>query len=72
MCWHIQLEVAILMAIFYIAIFIVAHTTSNRLGRRLCYSLGVGIFSMLFLIFWIFQYSIHHTIFYWRITELFK
>ena len=72
MCWHIQLEAAILMAIFYIAIFIVAHTTSNRLGRRLYYSLGVGMFGILFLIFWMFQYSIHHTILYWRITELFK
>lgn len=72
MCWHIQLIAAILMVIFYIAIFIAAHATSNHLVRQLYYSLGVGMFSILFLIFWMFQYSIHHTILYWRITELFK
>lgn len=72
MCWHIQLEAAILMVIFYIVIFIAAHATSNHLVRLLYYSLGVGMFSTLFLIFWTIQYSIHHTILYWRITELFK
>lgn len=72
MPWLTQLITAVFMVIFYIAVFIAAHATSNLLVKGLYYSLGAGMFGMLFLIFWMFQYSIHHTILYWRIVELFK
>ena len=59
------------MAIIYIVISRDLRTNPKSLDRQLVYSLGVGMFSAFLLIFWIFQYSIHHTIIYWRIVELF-
>lgn len=60
------------MIIFYIVIFKELRTNPNFLDRQLFYSLGVGMFTTLLIIFWILQYGIHHTIIYWRIVELFK
>ena len=60
------------MVMLYITIFKELHTNSNFFDRQLYYSLGVGISITLLIIFWILQYSIHDTIIYWRIIELFK
>lgn len=60
------------MVVLYIAIFKELRSNSNVLDRRLIYSLGLGMFSSLLFIFWIHQYSTHHTILYWRIVELFR
>lgn len=59
------------MAIIYIVISRDLRTNPKSLDRQLVYSLGVGMFSLFLLIFWLFQYSIHHTIIYWRIVKLF-
>ena len=59
------------MAIIYIVISRDLRTNPKSLDRQLVYSLEVEMFSAFLLIFWIFQYSIHHTIIYWRIVELF-
>lgn len=72
MPWFFQLIIAVFMVISYIAIFKELRTNPNFLDRRLFYSLGVGMFTTLLIIFWILQYGIHHTIIYWRIVELFK
>ncbi len=72
MPWFIQLIIAVFMTVLYISISKELHSNSNVLGRRLIYSLGLGMFSSLLFIFWIYQYSTHHTIIYWRIIELFK
>lgn len=60
------------MMILYITVSRELRINSNFLDRQLFYSLGIGIFISLLIIFWILQYSIHHTILYWRIVELFK
>ena len=72
MPWFIQLIIAIVMITLYISISKVLCTNSNVLDRQLIHSLGLGMFSSLLFIFWIHQYSTHHTIIYWRIIELFK
>lgn len=72
MTWIIQLMIAVFMIILYISISKELRTNSNVLDRRLIHSLGLGIFSSLLFIFWIYQYSTHYTIIYWRIVELFK
>lgn len=72
MFWFIQLMIAVFMTVLYINISKELSSNSNVLGRRLIYSLGFGMFSSLLFIFWIYQYSTHHTIIYWRIIELFK
>lgn len=72
MPWFIQLIMAIFMIILYIVISMGLYTSSNYLDKRLFYSVGIGMYSVLLLSFWILQYSIHHTIIYWRIIELFK
>lgn len=72
MPWFFQLIMAVFMVIFYIVIFKELRTNPNFLDRQLFYSLGVGMSISLLIIFWILQYSIHHTIIYWRIIELFK
>ncbi len=72
MIWIIQLMIAIFMTVLYISISKELRTNSNVLDRQLIHSLGLGIFSLLLFIFWIYQYSTHHTIIYWRIVELFK
>lgn len=71
MPWSLQLIIAVCTITLYI-VFKELCSSSDHLARLLYYSLGVGMFSALFLIFWTFQYSIHHTILYWRIVELFK
>lgn len=60
------------MLILYIAIYKGSQVSPNFLDKQLLYSLGIGLFVTFFIIFWILQYSIHHTIIYWRIIELFK
>ena len=72
MTWIIQLMIAVFMTVLYINISKELRSNSNVLGKRLVYSLGLGMFSSLLFIFWIYQYSTHHTIIYWRIIELFK
>lgn len=72
MPWFIQLIIAVFMTVLYISISKELSSNSNVLSRRLIYSLGLGMFSSLLIIFWIYQYSTHHTIIYWRILELFK
>lgn len=72
MPWYIQIILAVFMVVLYIATFMGILTSPNSSDKRIFYSLGVGIFSALLLIFWIFQYSTYHTIIYWRIVELFK
>lgn len=72
MIWIIQLMIAIFMTVLYISISKELRTNSNVLDRRLIHSLGLGMFSSLLFIFWIYQYSTYHTIIYWRIVELFK
>ena len=72
MTWIIQLMIAIFMIVLYISISKELRIDSNVLDRRLIHSLGLGMFSSLLFIFWIHQYSTHHTIIYWRIVELFK
>ena len=72
MPWFIQLIIAVNMIILYIGISKGLRTNSNFLYRRLICSFGIGLFSALLLIFWIHQYSVHHTIIYWRIIESFK
>ena len=72
MTWIIQLMIAIFMTVLYISISKELRINSNVLDRRLIHSLGLGIFSSLLFIFWIYQYSTYHTIIYWRIVELFK
>lgn len=72
MLWFIQLMIAVFITILYINISKELRSNSNVLCRRLIYSLGFGMFSSLLFIFWIYQYSTHHTIIYWRIVELFK
>lgn len=72
MPWFIQLIMAIFMIILYIVIFMGVCTSSSYLDKRLFYSFGIGMYSTLLLLFWILQYSIHNTIIYWRIVELFK
>lgn len=72
MLWFIQLIIAVFMTVLYISISKELSSNSNVLDRRLIYSLGFGMFSSLLFIFWIYQYSTHHTIIYWRIVELFK
>ena len=72
MPWHIQITVALFMIVLYIAIYRELQVSLNFLDRQLFYSLGIGLFSTFLLIFWILQYSVHHTIIYWRIVELFK
>lgn len=72
MPWHIQITVALFMIVLYIAIYRELQVNPNFLDRQLFYSLGIGLFSAFLLIFWILQYSVHHTIIYWRIVELFK
>lgn len=72
MIWIIQLMIAIFMTVLYISISKELRINSNVLDRRLIYSLGLGMFSSLLFIFWIYQYSTYHTIIYWRIVELFK
>lgn len=72
MPWFIQLIMVIFMIVLYIAISKELRSNSNVLDRRLIHSLGLGMFSSLLFIFWIHQYSTHHTIIYWRIVELFK
>lgn len=71
MSWYIQIVLALFMVILYITVYMGILTSSNFSDRRVFYSLGVGMFSTLLLIFWIFQYSTHHTVIYWRIVELF-
>ena len=60
------------MIIPYIVISRELRVNSNFLDRQLFYCFGVGMFISLLIIFWVLQYSIHHTILYWRIVELFK
>ena len=72
MLWFIQLMIAVFITVLYISISKELRSNSNVLDRRLIYSLGLGMFSSLLFIFWIYQYSTHHTIIYWRIIELFK
>lgn len=72
MIWSIQLIIAVCIITFYIVIIIELYTNPSSLDRKLFYSLGVGMFTTLLIIFWILQYGIHHTIIYWRIVELFK
>ena len=72
MPWFIQLIIAIVMITLYISISKVLGTNSSFLDKRLFGSLGIGMFSLFLLIFWMCQYSTHHTIIYWRIIELFK
>ena len=72
MFWFIQLMIAVFITVLYINISKELRSNSNVLGKRLVYSLGLGMFSSLLFIFWIYQYSTHHTIIYWRIIELFK
>ena len=72
MLWFIQLMIVVFMTVLYISISKELRSNSNVLSRRLIYSLGLGMFSSLLFIFWIYQYSTHHTIIYWRIVELFK
>ena len=72
MPWFFQLIMAIFMVMLYITIFKELRTNSNFFNRQLYYSLGVGMSITLLIIFWILQYSIHNTIIYWRIIELFK
>ena len=72
MPWFFQLIMAIFMVMLYITIFKELRTNPNFFNRRLYYSLGVGMSITLLIIFWILQYSIHNTIIYWRIIELFK
>ena len=72
MPWHVQITVALFMVVLYIAIYRGSQVSRNFLDRQLFFSLGIGLFIAFFLIFWILQYSIHHTIIYWRIIELFK
>lgn len=72
MPWYIQIVLALFMIVIYIAIFMGILTSSNSSDKRTFYSFGVGMFSAILLIFWIFQYSTYHTIIYWRIVELFK
>lgn len=71
MPWSIQLIIAVCIITLYIA-FKELCPNSNHLARLLYYSLGVGMFSTLFLVFWLLQYNEHNTIIYWRIIELFK
>lgn len=72
MSWYIQLIVAIFMVMFYSFVSRELRNNSNFLYRRLLNSFGIGMFSLLLMIFWTYQYSIHNTIIYWRIIELFK
>lgn len=72
MPWFIQLIMAVFMIILYIAISIGSQTIPNYSDKRLFYSFGIGTYIALLLIFWIYQYSIHHTILYWRVVEFFK
>ena len=72
MLWFIQLMIAVFITVLYINISKELRSNSNVLDKRLVYSLGLGMFSSLLFIFWIYQYSTHHTIIYWRIIELFK
>ena len=72
MPWFFQLIMTIFMVMLYTTIFKELHTNPNFLNRRLYYSIGVGMSITLLIIFWILQYSIHNTIIYWRIIELFK
>lgn len=72
MLWFIQLMTAVFMTVLYISISKELRNKSNVLDRRLIYSLGLGMFSSLLVIFWIHQYNTHNTIIYWRIIELFK
>lgn len=72
MLWFIQLIMAIFMIILYIAIFMGMYTSSSYSDKQILYSFGIGTYSTLLLLFWILQYSIHRTIIYWRIIELFK
>ena len=72
MLWFIQLMIAVFITVLYINISKELRSNSNVLDRRLIYSLGLGMFSSLLFIFWIYQYNTHHTIIYWRIIELFK
>lgn len=72
MIWIIQLMMAIFMTVLYISISKELRTNSNVLVRQLIHSLGLGMFSSLLFMFWIYQYSTYHTIIYWRIVELFK
>ena len=72
MLWFIQLMIAVFMTVLYISISKVLGTNSSFLDKQLFCSLGIGIFSLFLLIFWMCQYSTHHTIIYWRIIELFK
>ena len=72
MTWIIQLMMAVVMTVLYISISKELRNSSDILDKRLIHSLGLGMFSSLLFIFWIHQYSTHHTIIYWRIVELFK
>lgn len=72
MLWFIQLIIAVNMIILYIGISKGLRTNSNFLYKRLVCSFGIGLFSVLLLIFWIHQYSVHHTIIYWRIVYLIR
>ena len=72
MLWFIQLMIAVFITVLYINISKELRSNSNVLGKRLVYSLGLGMFSLLLFIFWIYQYSTYHIIIYWRIIELFK
>lgn len=72
MPWYIQLIVAIFIVMFYSFVLRELRNNSNFLYKRLLNSFGIGIFSLLLIIFWSYQYSIHNTIIYWRIIELFK
>lgn len=72
MIWSIQLIIVVCIITFYIVIIIELHTDPSFLNRQLFYSLGIGVFSTLLIMFWILQYSIHHTILYWRIIKLFE
>ena len=72
MPWNIQLMVAIFMVMFYSFVLRELRNNSNFLYKLLLNSFGIGIFSLLLIIFWSYQYSIHNTIIYWRIIELFK
>ena len=55
MPWFIQLIMAIFMIILYIAIFMGLYTSSNYSDKRLFYSFGIGTYSTLLLLFWIYQ-----------------
>lgn len=72
MSWFVQFTIAIIMIVFYIVISIELHVNPNLLDRQLLHSLGIGMFTTLFLIFWVLQYKEHNTLIYWRIIELFK